>query len=394
MIETINCRECGNNINFFEDYKSTSGKTLFTTLFGFDIPKYMKFDGVNKTFELGLCEDCCRKHFEKKWKGKVGNQGYKRFFCPNSMSKAAYNVPDEDYTILKQKSKEKHGVTLENLTRKWGEEIGKQKWEHYCKKQAETNTFEYKKEKYGWTKEQFDEYNASRAVTKENLIKRWGEEEGIKTWNKYVDRQIQTKSKDYVIDKYGEDYWIELCKKKTLTLENFIRKWGKVEGSKRYDEYYEKTKGGLGCSNVSKQCFDDIIDILNWKYSKEFGNFDKENVLYYDKEISKYCNGKNFRLDCYFKDFNVNVEFNGDIFHGNPKLYNENDRCNPFRIDLTAKDMWEKDKNRLNLLKSAHNIDTLVIWEYDYYKNFEWKLEDWVEEILAPLLRKNKNNGI
>ena len=393
MIETINCRECGNNINFFEDITTRSGKTLFTTLFGFDIPKYVKFDGVNKTFELGLCEGCCRKHFEKKWKGEIGKHGYKRFFCPNSMSKAAYNVPDEDYTILKHKSKEKHAVTLENLIRKWGEGLGKQKWEHYCKKQAETNTFEYKQEKYGWTKEQFDEYNASRAVTKENLIKRWGEEEGIKKWNNYVDRQIQTKSKDYVIDKYGNDYWIELCKKKTNNLENFISRWGEEEGTKKFEEYHKNLCNRVGAvkSMVSKQCFEDIIDILNWKHSKEFGNFDEENVLYYDKETPRFYDGKAYYLDCFFLNYNIDIEFNGDIFHGNPRKFRDNERCNPWYPQATAKQLRDKDQIRYDILKQQFNIDTLVIWEDEYVMGEnDWNVEDWVEEILVPLLRKNK----
>ena len=396
MKNEIVCRECGNIMNIAGKMwiQKFQKRTYYVDLFNDKIPIEMSFPGLDKTYELGLCEDCCRKYFEKKWKGFIGKCPHRRFYLVNTMSKAAYNVPEEDYTILKQKSKEIHAVTLENLIRKYGEEVGKQKWDQYCKKQAETNTFQYKQEKYGWTKEQFDEYNASRAVTKENLIKRWGEEEGIKKWNNYVESQILTKSKSYVIDKYGEDYWVELCKKKTLSLETFIRKWGEEEGHKRYEEYYEKTKGGLGRSMLSKQCFDEILEVLNKKYTSEFGNFNEGNVLYYNNETTRYCDGRNFWLDCYFVDFNINIEFNGDVFHGNPQIFNENDRCNPFRIELTAKEMWEKDSNRLKLLKKFHNIDTLVIWEYDYYKNSEWKLEDWVEEILVPLLRKNKNNGI
>lgn len=386
----MECRECHKIVPTFNKYnQKLKGTIPHTKLFFSEIPCFMEFTGIDRRYEIGLCEDCCKKHFEKKWKGDIGKEPSRRFYLVNSMSKAAYGVPDDEYKILKQKSKEAHAVTLENLVRKYGEEEGKKKWDNYCKKQSETNTFEYKKEKYGWTKEQFDEYNASRAVTKKNLIRRWGKEEGLKKWNKYVDRQVETKSKDYVIEKYGVDYWNELCRKKSLNLETFIRKWGEEEGKKRWENYYNSTNGGVTYSRISKQCFEDIIKYMDLKYSTEFGIFENGiNIFYFDKEVERICGDKLYRLDCYFNDFNIDIEFNGDVFHGNPLIYNENDRCNPFRFELTAGDIWEADEVRKNRLKKYHDIDILVIWEYDYYKNDNWTIENFIDNTLVPLLRK------
>jgi len=58
----------------------------------------------------------------------------------------------------------KRAITLENLIDKYGEDEGKIRWDSYRKKQAKSNTFEYKQKKYGWTEKQFDEYNKSRGA--------------------------------------------------------------------------------------------------------------------------------------------------------------------------------------------------------------------------------------
>ena len=66
-----------------------------------------------------------------------------------------------------------------------GKEKGLEKWNNYCNFQAEKNTKSYKMKHKGMTSEEIDEYNKSRAVTKENLIKKHGEDEGLKIWKRY-----------------------------------------------------------------------------------------------------------------------------------------------------------------------------------------------------------------
>lgn len=96
-------------------------------------------------------------------------------------------------------------ITLENLISKYGEVEGNKRWKSYCDKQAETNTFDYKLNKYGITEEEFNAFNKSRAVTLKNLIKKYGEDEGIKRWEAYCERQKYTNSYEYFIEQYGED---------------------------------------------------------------------------------------------------------------------------------------------------------------------------------------------
>jgi len=96
-------------------------------------------------------------------------------------------------------------MTLDNQVKKYGIDEGHRRWNLYREKQAYTNSFEHKKEKYGWTKEQFDHYNSSRAQTLEKMIERHGETEGVKRWQIYCERQAYTNTKNYFIEKYGPE---------------------------------------------------------------------------------------------------------------------------------------------------------------------------------------------
>ncbi|BEH88500.1 hypothetical protein [Klebsiella phage phiKp_21] len=92
----------------------------------------------------------------------------------------------------------------EKMILMYGSKHGNEKWNNYLKVQSESNTFEYKNKKFGMTKEEFKEYNSRRSVTLKNLIKRHGEEIGLEKWNEYCDRQRYTTSLDYFIETYGE----------------------------------------------------------------------------------------------------------------------------------------------------------------------------------------------
>lgn len=65
--------------------------------------------------------------------------------------------------VLEKETYNKKSVpTLENMIIKYGKEEGEKRWDIYRQKQAYTNSFEYKQEKYGWTLEDWTSYNKSR----------------------------------------------------------------------------------------------------------------------------------------------------------------------------------------------------------------------------------------
>ena len=109
-----------------------------------------------------------------------------------------FGVSDEDF---KPVCDARQSVTKEKMIKKYGISEGTERWDSYCKKQADSNKFEYKHEKHGMTLEEYDEYNKSRAVTLNNMIKRYGVNEGLIHWNQYVESERYTCTLPYYIEK-------------------------------------------------------------------------------------------------------------------------------------------------------------------------------------------------
>jgi len=191
--ELPKCKKCGKPLVSEEQYDLyIKGSWKFKSNKYALIPK--EVDG--KYYYRKYCEDCIKEKF-----GKV-----RTFNVFNDQVIWALEIPVD---IAERVRKEKHDTaSLESFIRRYGEEEGRKKYKEYCERQAYTNSLEYKKEKYGWSEEEFKKYNQSRAVTLENLIKRYGEEEGRKRWQEYVEKQknsfikIKGKDLDVKINKY------------------------------------------------------------------------------------------------------------------------------------------------------------------------------------------------
>ena len=55
----------------------------------------------------------------------------------------------------------------------------------------------------------------------------------------------------------------------------------------------------------------------------------------------------------------------GDDYHGNPKKYLAEDHPHPFRKNITAQEMWDKDKTKLSVA-NEEGFEVLVIWDSEY----------------------------
>ena len=102
------------------------------------------------------------------------------------------------------------------------------------------------KETRGWSDEQWNEFNASRASTEENFIKRYGEKAGKRKWQEYCAHEAYAgKALEYFIELYGKEVgqkkYLEVNAKKTISLENFIRKYGEDVGKIKFDAVKNKS---------------------------------------------------------------------------------------------------------------------------------------------------------
>jgi hypothetical protein len=154
----------------------------------------------------------------------------------------------------------------------------------------------------------------------------------------------------------------------TFTLEKCIEKYGEEEGKKRFTERQKKwlnsllTNGNMviGFSKISQELFYkiletyDIIDREKIYFATHNGEYkiEKENggVWLYD-----FTDLKNKKI----------IEYNGDDYHGNPNKYNASDYPNPFRKNITAQEMWEKDEKKL-FQANKQGFEILVIWDSEY----------------------------
>jgi G:T-mismatch repair DNA endonuclease (very short patch repair protein) len=71
---------------------------------------------------------------------------------------------------------------------------------------------------------------------------------------------------------------------------------------------------------------------------------------------------------------NCIIEFNGDRWHANPEKYGPEDRPRPYKEhNLTAKEIWDKDEERMQKLRED-GYDILVVWESHVKLNKEDEL--------------------
>jgi hypothetical protein len=346
-IEFPICRFCGEKIINSNFYITYNIKQKYIQLY---VPYIYCREIDHKKYYLSCCENCLLKHFED---NPPKAQKY-YFMKANKYGQYCYGYSDEEYHKICSMTV---AVTHNSMIKKWGKELGEQKWKEYRDKQSLTNKFEYKKEKYGWDKDKFNEFNKSRAITKKNQIIKYGEELGEKYFNDYVRKQQITKSKEYMINKYGEERTKEINKTKAQTLENYIKRLGEEEGLKQYELMLSHHTNYF--SKISQKFFDEIDKYISQKYTTYYAT--KNNEYGINLHNSDYI-----RLDYFILELNLCIEFNGTYFHADPRFFNENDYPNPHNKVLTAKEIWENDNNRYKRLKECRNIDTVVVWEYDY----------------------------
>ena len=158
----------------------------------------------------------------------------------------------------------------------------------------------------------------------------------------------------------------------TFSLKKCIKKYGETEGLKRWKERQEKWQDSLnktgfhqlGYSKISQELFSEILK----KYPEE----EKDFVFYEDKNREYTLkNDNNFYYRYDFCDLNKRkfIEFNGDIYHANPKMFKPSDKPNPFH-DQTAEELWKIDEDKKNIAK-RNGFEEFVVWEKDYRENKE-----------------------
>lgn len=126
-----------------------------------------------------------------------------------------------------------------------------------------------------------------------------------------------------------------------------------------------------GYSNTSQECI------------KEIEKKSRLTFQYFIKGSEYKVRSNNkfgvYKLDGYNKRYNIAIEFNGDIWHGNPKLYKPKQKCNPL-YNKTSNYLYKKTKEKETVLsKLGYNV--ISIWEYDWLNNKDSTLKKVLNKI-------------
>jgi len=271
----------------------------------------------------------------------------------------------------------KFNRTEQTYLSRYGEIEGAKRWANYRDKQRDKNLFESKQQKYGWTKEQFDEFNKSRAVTLEKCVERHGVELGNEKWNSYIDAQRFTNSLEYYKKKYGGDIgyhkWLEYNKEK-----------GKSSNLDWVMEKYQvDEQGALEILSSRLPKSHSSAAELSFINSLELSLGEK---LQYTVKTKQFCIWNQYTNSPKFYDIvdtqrRKIIEFHGDYWHCNPKKFNSNFIHKP--SGKTAKEIWEAD-----FLKTKAAIErgfeVKVVWWSEYNEDPNKIIEEtkqWLQSI-------------
>lgn len=352
--------------------------------------------------ELGKDSSSKKSHlYRYGWAGfKLFKQKGKN--CSNTAEELIAKFGEEYQIVL-----DSRGASFENYITRHGIMEGTKRWNLYLEKRAATYV---EKRESG---HEYPKYNL------DYFIGLYGVMVGSAVYFKKIEDQRYKVSREYYIEQYGEELGTLLCKEnKTHTSKDaFIKKYGTIDGTKKYLAYItlqsrseaEKCKAAHG---------DNWEEVYNARfrgtlacYIKRFG--EEEGTRLYDIRFEKFANLPTrtrsrsyiatelfdylqvFVNDLYnYGDHEISIlltkderqiynrcfvrpdlvynkkiiEFQGDTYHANPSVYTELDTPNPYRKELTAKEIWENDETKRRIYEDK-GYELLIIWASEYRSN-------------------------
>ena len=277
--------------------------------------------------------------------------------------------PNEDFEGIRQHAINSSGIGFISM---W-----KRKWANLSKEDAIVEYQKFRKShgmNKGWGCGENNNNHHSNTTIKERkeksprCIEFWVrkgysiEEAKILRENWYqeiFEQMVPPASIERWIERFGNE---ELAKEKrreaygTNNLERYIDRFGKEEGTKRFTERLKswankmKDLSAHGCSQKELDFIQTIISTFN---------LEQKDCQYRGQYSSLRYVGN--LPDFIYKNSKV-IEFYGDYWHCNPKLY-DNEFVN--KAGYSVKSRAQKDAIR-NKTLTDNGYEVLVIWEYDW----------------------------
>lgn len=166
-----------------------------------------------------------------------------------------------------------------------------------------------------------------------------------------------------------EESLLKLNKRQsTFSLDKCIEKHGEEEGKKIFNERQAKWQTSLSSNGNLKMGYSKISQDLFYNLLESYNNKEKDKV-YFATHNNEYClekeNGGIWLYDFVDTINNKIIEYNGDDYHGNPSKFKDDDNPHPFRKNITAQEIWDKDKIKIDVAIN-NGFEVLTIWDSEY----------------------------
>ena len=316
---------------------------------------------------VNICSESCLKIHEESFDERKGGANTIDFWIRNGYS------PEEAKEQVSKEQRRRSQRCIECwLERGYSEEESREKVSNFQSINTAYRTDKYThdelaamtplSQKYwiakGMTEDEAEEqvrFNNSRSL--DGYIARHGVEEGTKKYNNFCKINGAAQTLEHYIELNGEE----------IGTQNWYRKFDKQAHSE-----------------IAKKLFNDIMQQLPEDFKERHG------TKIYFKGYSEKEFGKRYDNGYYFYDFVISslkycIEFNGNMFHANPNLY-EADHIIPV-INMPARDVWDFDERKINFLKNEYNFIVDVIWESEYNRrSTRLKREEVVKSIVDKII--------
>lgn len=220
-----------------------------------------------------------------------------------------------------------------------------------------------------------DKYNVQYSGQSSELLKK----QYITNLQRYgVEHPLQSdkifdKVKQSNIDKYGVEYFTQYHMMDNL---QFIEDYDWL-----FDQYINQNKTASQIASELNVNNTTICNYLRYHeinikylvgYSYKCINW-LESIMYQDGSFIQHAlnegeysiPGTRYKADGYCQETNTIYEFHGDVFHGNPLLFNDTDKCHPFDKQITAGELYNKTLLKEQQIKEL-GYNLIVMWENDY----------------------------
>lgn len=223
------------------------------------------------------------------------------------------------------------------------------------------------------------EYWLKKGYTKEEAIKNISEFQKSNSL-KGIKARLNNPEKYSSVTETQLGYWLkkgyngeEAIKKlserqTTFSLKKCIEKYGEENGKKRFTERQVKWSKTLCNGGNLKMGYSKISQELFYKLLENYELNDNNKIFFatHNKEYKLEKEEGGVWLYDFVDTINKKIiEFNGDMYHGNPKKYKADDTPHPFRKNVTAQQMWDKDKRKIDVA-IKNGFEVLVIWDSEY----------------------------